>query len=109
MSIEHIREMAQAGISLKDLPNSFTAKVMAMRLDKDKTGRECVYLVLELKDKRQITQKLTPMHLSELVKFFDAMKIENADEFVGKYWTFSKKEFRIGFPRWLPVAEKKLK
>jgi len=89
----------------QELPSKFIAKVVDASLAPDKTGRKCVYLTLELTDGTVTKVKYTPMHISDLVEELRKMGFVKLSEVVGQTLTFVTRQYRIGYPRPMPVEK----
>ncbi|MEM3265146.1 MAG: hypothetical protein QXV17_13005 [Candidatus Micrarchaeaceae archaeon] len=88
------------------LPNEFVATVVSEK-DRDKSGKECVILALDLESGERISQKYSPLHYSVLAEALEGMHIAETHELVGKKFKFVSRKFSAGFPRWIPVQQVK--
>jgi len=89
----------------QELPAKFIAKVTDAAIGTDKTGRKCVYLTLELTDGTITKVKYTPMHISDLAEELRKMGFKKLSEIVGQTLTFVARQYRIGYPRPMPVEK----
>jgi len=90
-------------ISAHDLPDEFVATVTDAQIKEDRQGRKALYLRIQLEDGKQTVIKYTPMHIAELVKYLAKLRIKTKSELIGKKLKFKKVQFRIGFPRPIPI------
>jgi len=90
-------------VSAHDLPDEFVAVVIDAQIKEDRQGRKGLYLRIQLEDGKQTVIKYTPMHIAELVKHLAKLRIKTKSELVGKKFKFKRTQFRIGFPRPIPV------
>jgi len=108
MGLEELKEIADKTVSLTDLIAEFNGEIRAMAIKKDeKSDAEVCYMKVELDDGKVLTQKLKGMHIGHLLEWCSKTAITDIGQLVDHRFHFKKTEFRIGFPRWLPV--KKLK
>jgi len=87
----------------QELPDKFIAKVVDANVTPDKTGRKCLFLTLELTDGSTTKIKYTPMHISDVVEAFQSMGFSYIRDIIGQTFTFITRQYRIGFPRPMPV------
>ncbi len=104
VSTEELRKKAESGerMQLSDVPEEFIGTLMKEEMRVDTQGRDCIYLNIDV-DGKLVTQKMTSMHITELIKALEKLGVKDTSELSGKKVQWKAKTFRIGFPRHLPV------
>jgi len=106
VDVKDLKGMGAGRIPLAELPEIFEAKLVREEIRTDRMGRQCLYWVLEIPEKGNLTQKFSPMHIDELAKALAKLGVKDTKELIGKTMVFKAAHYRIGNPRWMPVEIK---
>lgn len=105
MKTSDIQSEAFEGTDYEALPSEFVATVVSEK-NRDKTGKECVILGLELEDGKSVSQKYTPLHYTELAEALNKLGVNDTHDLLNKKFRFVSQKFSSGFPRWLPREQR---
>ena len=105
MSLKTMKEKQQDRLELDALPNEIDAQPIKWMVEKDKKGKECLFVTLST-PQGDFTQKYSPYHYKDLVDAFDKLGLDGWEEPVNKGLVLhlKKKNYAMGYARYIPVS-----
>jgi len=93
-------------LDLEDLPTQLEAKIVSEETKTDRFGREALYITLQTKDNKQLTQKYTDFHQPDLALALLSYGYADTSDANGKMLTWKLTKYRMGNPRLIPIPKK---
>jgi len=102
MSLAELRAKGRKRINLEEVPDELVATLIDWEFKEDRRGRECLFVDLQDKEGKVITQKYTNFHIVDFADALEKLGLDHLDKAKGKTFLWKLKSYRIGNPRLIP-------
>jgi len=110
LSLDELKQKAKGERLDLEKAEEGTYRAISWRFQRDRTGKECLYIDYRNPEGYIVTQKYTPGMIAKFVEYLEKIGIIHLNDLIGKDFHYEFEQLqRLGNPRLVPTKKTKAK